>query len=129
MTRVNVVPVETLSRQHLQGEYKEITRVFGLARKAQFDVIKGKKSLPKEYTLGTGHVIYFYNKLKYIHDRYFQLVAEMQHRGYKPNPISSEELLAGINTKLYNDYTPTKQAIAINMERINTRLNKPIDKV
>jgi hypothetical protein len=45
----------------------------------------------------------------------------MQHRGYKPNPISSEELLAGISTKLYNDYTPTKEAVEINLQRIKER--------
>jgi len=122
MTRVNVVPVEALTRQHLQGEYKEISRVFGLARKAQFDVIKGKKRIPLAYTLGTGHVLFFYDKLKYIHDRYFQLVSEMRNRGYKPNAISSEELLAGINVKLYNDYIPTEEAKQINLERINLRL-------
>lgn len=104
MTRINLIPVEELTRQHLQGEYKEITRVFGLAHKAQFDIIKGNRKLPKEYTMGEGHVTFFYNKLKFIADRYESLVAEMQgsfgsyephlqRRGYKPNPISRKDLL------------------------------------
>lgn len=118
---------------HLQGELKEITRVFGLARKAQFDIIKGKRKLPQEYTMGTGHVLFFYNKLKFIADRYESLVFEMQgsfgsyephsqRRGYKPNPISRKDLLDKIDTRLYNDYVPTQEAIAINRERINLRL-------
>lgn len=123
MTRINVVPVEELTRQHLQGELKEITRVFGLARKAQFDVIKGKRSLPSSYILGTGHVLFFYNKLKFVADRYEALVQEMQRRGYKPNPILREELLAGISPKLYNDYVPTEEALKINRERIDLRLS------
>ena len=133
MTRVNVTHVEELHHMHLKGEYKEITRVFGLARKAQFDVIKGKRKLPSEYTLGTGHVLFFYDKLKIIADRYEALVREMQgsfgsnephsqRRGYKPNPIPREELLAGISPKLYNGYVPTQEAIKINLERINERL-------
>lgn len=122
MTRINVIPPEELTRMHLQGELKEITRVFGLARKAQFDIIKGKRKLPSEYTLGTGHVLFFYNKLKFIADRYESLVAEMQRRGYKPNPIPRNELLDKIDPRLHNDYVPTQEAIAINLERINLRL-------
>lgn len=121
MTRINVVPVETLHYKHLVAEYKEITRVFGLARKSQFDVIKGKRKLPVEYTLGTGHVLFFYNKLKYIHLRYKSLIDEMHRRGYNPNPIQDNDLLAGISTKLYNDYSPTAEAIRINSARILER--------
>lgn len=121
MTRINVVPVEELIRLHLQGEMKEITRVFGLARKAQFDIIKGKRKLPLEYTLGTGHVLFFYNKLKFIADRYEALVAEMQRRGFKPNPISRKELLDKIDVSLHNDYVPTQEALAINRDRLRTR--------
>lgn len=107
---------------HLIAEAKEITRVFGLARKAQFDVIKGKRKIPPEYKLGENHVLFFYDKLKFIADRYESLVAEMQHRGYKPNPISRKDLLDKIDTRLYNDYIPTQEAIAINRERIALRL-------
>lgn len=122
MTRVNVVPVEELTRQHLQGEYKEITRIFGISRKAQYEFLRGKYKIPSEYTLGTGHCKFFINKLKFIADRYESLVAEMQHRGYKPNPISRKDLLDKIDTRLYNDYIPTQEAIAINRERIALRL-------
>jgi len=47
MTRVNLIPVEELHPKHLQGEYKEIVRIFCLARKAQWDVMKGKVDIPK----------------------------------------------------------------------------------
>lgn len=109
---------------HLQAELKEITRVFGYARKAQFDIVKCRRKLPSEYTLGTGHCLFFYNKLKFIADRYESLVAEMQRRGYHPNPISTESLMQGIDNRLYNDYTPTQQAIEINKQRILERMPK-----
>lgn len=124
MTRINVVPVEELHRLHLIAEAKEITRVFGLARKAQFDIIKGKRKISNEYTLGKGHVEMFYNKLKFIADRYESLVAEMKRRGYKPNPISRQDLLQGIDNRLYGDYTPTQQSIEINKQRILERMPK-----
>lgn len=123
MTRVNVVKPEELNNKMLVAEAHEITRVFGLARKAQFDIMKGKRKVPTEYTLGTGHVLFFYPRLKFIADRYESLVLEMKARGYKPNPIPREELLAGINPKLYNDYQPTAEAIAVNRQRIQERLS------
>lgn len=124
ITRINLIPVEELHHMHLKGEYKEITRVFGYARKAQFDIIKGKRKISNEYTLGKGHVEMFYNKLKFIADRYEQLTQEMQRRGYKPNPIPREDLLKGIDNKLYLDYTPTQEAIEINKQRILERMPK-----
>lgn len=124
MTRINVIPVEELHHMHLKGEYKEITRIFGLARRNQRDILGGRKKLPIEYTLGTGHCAFFYNKLKFIADRYEALTSEMLRRGYKPNPIPREELLAGIDNKLVKDYIPTQEAIKINKQRIRDRMPK-----
>jgi len=122
MTRINLIDPSELTGKHLVAETREITRVFGLARKAQFDIIKGKRKLPTEYTLGTGHVLFFYNKLKFIALRYQSLVAEMQSRGYKPNKISTIVLMQGIDKSLYLDYHPTQAAIEINKQRISNRL-------
>lgn len=118
-----MIPVEELHRLHLQGEYKEITRIFGLARRVQFDFKRGKYPIPAEYTLGTGHMKFFVPRLRFIADRYESLVAEMKRRGYKPNPIPRDELLKGIDNRLYNDYTPTQEAIEINKQRISDRLS------
>lgn len=71
---------------------------------------------------GTGYVLFFYDKLKFIADRYESLVAEMQRRCYKPNPIHRKELLDKIDHKLHNDYIPTAEAVRINRERIQLRL-------
>lgn len=122
MTRVNVIPVEELVREHLQGEYKEITRIFTLAKKAQFAYLRGKYPIPSAYTMGEGHMKFFVPRLKYIADRYKSLVAEMRRRGYHPNPIPREQLLDGIDPKLYNDYIPTEEAMRINRARIAERL-------
>lgn len=124
ITRINVVEPSELCRQHLVAEAREITRVFGLARKNQRDILGGRKKIPSEYTLGTGHVTHFMDKLKFIADRYEVLINEMIRRGYKPNPIPREELLAGIDSKLIKDYIPTQEAIKINKQRIQERLPK-----
>ena len=124
MTRINLVDPKELHQKHLVAEYREIARVFALSRKAQFDVMRGKKNLPNEYTLGTGHVLFFYNKLGYILNRYKSLTAEMISRGYSPNPIPEEDLIFKIDKKMFGDYIPTEEAIKINRARIYDRMPK-----
>lgn len=124
MTRINVVPVESIHYKHLIGEYRELPRVFTLARNAQREVLSGRKKLPPRYTLGTGHVLFFYDKLGYCHKRYQDLAEEMFKRGYNPSPVPSKDLLAGIDKKMLNSYIPTPEAIKENQERINQRLKE-----
>ncbi len=126
MTRINVLPVTELSKEHLVSEYREIVRVFALARKAQNEL--HKKKIPSAYTLGTGHVLYFYNKLKYVSDRYDALCAEMIARGYVCNRIPKEELHQGIRQGLFQDYVPTANAIKINRERIELRTKESAER-
>ena len=125
MTRINVVPVETLHQKHLVAEYRELPRIFELVRKR---VEKGDKpfsiKIPHEYVLGTGHVSFFYNKLGFIKTRFEQLVAEMLKRGYNPSYIDVEPLCEGIPKVWFQDYVPTPNAIKINMQRIKERMPK-----
>ena len=119
MTRVNVVQPSELSGKHLVAEYREIVRIFGLARKNQYQMHKIKQ--PSEYTLGTGHCLCFVDKLKYISDRYDSLCNEMIARGYQCNRISKEDLHQGIGRHMFFGYTPTPAALAINRQRIKER--------
>lgn len=63
MTRINCVPVQELSGPHLVAEYRELPRVFALVRKA---ALRGSFSQPETYTLGKGHVLFFYTRLEYL---------------------------------------------------------------
>lgn len=56
MTRINLIDPSLLNGKMLCGEYREIVRVFALARKAQDEM--HKKKVPNEYTLGTNHVVF-----------------------------------------------------------------------
>jgi deoxyribonuclease (pyrimidine dimer) len=119
MTRINCVPVQELSRQHLIAEYRELPRVFTLAKKAsERNVLRQ----PAEYTLGKGHVMFFYTRLGYLAKRHAQLVAEMLHRGYKPAFINSlREAHPDIPEACWGDWEPTAEALAINRARILER--------
>lgn len=122
MTRINVVHPRELSNKHLGGEYYEITRIFTMTRNAQN---RGKNkwnyNIPPEYTLGTGHMKFFSNKLKYVLWRYNELAKEMISRGYDPSPVHYKSLIKGIDKHWFGDYTPTDDAIQLNLERIAER--------
>lgn len=120
MTRINVVQPSELTGKHLVAEVHEVTRIFGLARKAQYEI--HKKKIPNEYTLGTGHCLFFLDKLKYITERYNSLCTEMTARGYVCNRVEQSELEQGIDRSLFWDYTPTDAALVLNRARINERL-------
>lgn len=122
MTRINVVPVETLSRQHLIAEYREITRLPGNLRSSLNR--KGKpfsmSEIPSEYKLGTGHVKFFMDKMEFLEQRFVQLYTEMIRRGYNPS-FTDSTIFRDCPAQFYNNYEPTPEAIRLNMERIKER--------
>lgn len=122
MTRINLIPPEELYYKHLVAEYREITSVPTLARKAQREM--HKKNIPSAYTLNAGHVLFFYPRLAFIADRYEQLCNEMRRRGYTCNQIPRSELLKDIDSRFVRPYNPTPDAVKINRERIAERMPK-----
>ena len=124
MTRINVVPIEELTDQHLFAEYREITRLFPLSLKANE---RGFKQDVYEYVLGTGHVKFFYDKLGFIEIRYFKLKEELLLRGYnitlKDDIVHYRKLIPD----MYNDYVPTVEAIKLSRARIQEKLDKRPD--
>lgn len=126
MTRINVVPPETLSREHLLGEYHEVLRPLNLVRKAQAKGVNKLNlskhyNIPPDYVLGTGHVIFFYNKLWYILKRYRMLQREMTRRGYSFSNLTDEELIVDLRPEWFGDYEPTENAIELNTARLIER--------
>lgn len=126
MTRINVVPVEELTTKHLVAEYRENPRVFALAHKAYTNKTKWYNKQPSDYVLGTSHVLFFYNRLKYIATRQKQLVDEMIKRGYNPQftECLEQQWRDKFPANYWNDYIPTEHALQINRERIKQRLEK-----
>ena len=125
MTRINVVPPSELHTKHLVAEYRELPRVFKLVREAQArGELPTDKRNPVVYTLGTGHVRFFYNKLMFLFKRQLDICAEMQARGITVNYQPSLDLFDGIHTWWHGDYIPTAGALYLNRERIKDRMPK-----
>lgn len=117
------MPVETLSRNHLIAEYRELPAVFGHVRRAQ---AKGGeiKNQPAQFTLGTGHLKFFYDKLGWILKRYELLVAEMRDRGYDPKYPDLGSKMIGLDDKWFGQWEPSEAEIAISRQRIEERLSE-----
>lgn len=115
MTRINVVPVQELCDKHLLAEFRELTRIPNAVARGRFSM----DGQPKEYILGTGHVKFFYDKMKFLHMRYIELLTECLYRGFKVKSIWPDDLL-GCN--IWNDYKLTQYAIDINRNRITDRM-------
>jgi hypothetical protein len=119
MTRINIgIPPATLTGHHLIAEHREIKRVPNLIKRGRLL----PHGIPPQFTLGKGHVKFFYNKQKYLLDRYKSLYDECVRRGY--NVTDFTNAWNDIPDELMNDYTPTQHDIDIITERINEKLKK-----
>ena len=122
MTRVNVVPVDELTNQHLMAEWREIPHVpKALARTIKSKAGFNPKKVASEYLLNTGHVYFFYDKLRFLEKRLRQIQCELLERGYN---IDGQRIVKfdGFHPKFYNDYDPSPEARKINRARIYERL-------
>lgn len=128
MTRINLVPTEELADQHLVAEYRELFMVGSSLQRSlrspRWDI--NKKTWPEEFTLNGGHVKFFYNKGKYLHNRYKQLIVEMKKRGMSPDPdrrFKREQW----PDDLYLDWTPSDKDLLLIRQRIQERIDQKPD--
>ena len=119
MTRINCgIPVEELCDKHLLAKHREIKRIPNCIKKGRYNM----KNQPKLFTLGTGHVKFFYDKLGYLKKRYIKIHNECLHR--HKNVTDFSNAWDGIDPTLMGDYSPTDRDRLIIRERINERLTK-----
>lgn len=119
MTRINCVPVTELSGPHLVAEYRELPRVYALARKA-YERGESPDGHPTRYVLGPGHVRFFYSRLLYVRGRHRQLIKEMLRRGYKPN-LTEVPSMDDLPDGWHRPWHPKSRDLRINRERIKER--------
>ena len=121
MTRINLVDPKELYDQHLVAEYREIFMVGSSLQRSLRSPNWPNKKLPQQFTLNKGHVSFFYDKGRYLYNRYQALVAEMKRRGMNPDPARQFKVDQWPET-LYNDWTPSEADMNIIRERIAERV-------
>lgn len=125
MTRINLLPPIKLTDSHLIAEIKEINQLSGSFRKSLSSKggIKIEK-IPKDFTLNTGHVYFFYDKALYLHKRFDELVKEARERDFIINAEFNNEWEKASRLDLYNDWEPYDVDIELIVDRITTRLRQ-----
>lgn len=119
MTRINLVPVEELSDQHLIAEYHELPRCI------KQDI--NTSAAPHKYTLGKGHVKWAKKHSRFLVERYERLYIEMKYRGFNAN-YPPADLIAYYKRnckkedKLY--YSPSWVSIEISRQRLIDKIRQ-----
>lgn len=126
MTRINVINVTLLTDQHLFAEYREITRIFALVKQAcdKYSYVEICKKIVPTYRMSTGHVLFFYDKLAFIENRYFALRDEVLKRGFnitlKDDIVDFRQV---IDERFYGDFLPNNADKAVNIERLIEKIH------
>ena len=125
MTRINIIEPSELTDQHLIAEYREIFMVGSSLQRSLKSKNWNPKDIPIKFTLNTGHVKFFYDKGKYLSNRYDMLRTEMKARGMAPD-ITRVFKKEQWPNELWNDWTPNLEDYKIIRERIEERIkSKP----
>ena len=120
MTRINVGidPIELIDK-HLLAEHREIKRIPNT-------ILSGRaiiKDIPKKFTLGKGHVKFFYNKIGYLFLRYVDIRNECWRRGFNiTNYSKSFWKIRETRSELWNFYDETKADRELVLERIKSKI-------
>ena len=138
MTRINLILPAELTDQHLFAEFREIKMIpkslgrtlVSIHRQHPDWVPHGimvynhlLSRIPKHYTLGKGHVYFFYNKGAYLRERYEVIKRELTARGINYNTGSVFDPDGHMrNNWLNNWYVPTDAALALIRARIADRI-------
>jgi len=118
MTRINCgIPPAELIDKHLIAEHREIKRIPNCISKGRYSM----NGQPDKFTLGTGHVKFFYDKLLYLRKRYEKIYNECKSRGF--NVTYYGDAWEDIPEELMGDYEPNNEDRRIIRERIAERIS------
>ena len=126
MTRINIVSPSELTDQHLVAEYREIFMVGSSLQRSLKSKNWNPNIIPKNFTLNTGHVKFFYDKGKYLFNRYVELRKEMKARGMSPDPTRKFKREQWPD-ELWNDWIPRVEDYKIIRKRIKEKIEMKPD--
>lgn len=116
MTRINTgISAQELPDKLLLAELREIKRIPNVIKSGRYNMA----GQPKEFTLGTGHVKFFYDKLEYLLERYNNLRWEALYRGF--NVSDWRDAWDGVPPELMNNYIETSRDRQLLIERIHEK--------
>lgn len=102
------------------AEYRELPMVPASARRSD----PKKYKATDVYTLNKGHVLFFFNKKRYLLNRWLELIAELYARGYKIDPSARTVHWSELDKFPQVEWRPTLSDQLINQQRLIDRINK-----
>lgn len=125
MTRINVgIHPAELPIKMLIAEHREIKRIPNCIKSGRYSL----KDMPSKFTLGKGHVKFFYDKLAYLRKRY-ELIYQVCVGA--PNHFNVRyygESFDGLPDALLGDYEPTVEDRALLVQRLHEKgVDLPMD--
>lgn len=117
MTRINsgIDPSE-LNNAMLIAEHREIKRIPNAVKSGRFHL----EGQPTQFTLGKGHVKFFYDKLAYLRRRYEVIYAECKKRGLNVTYFGTA--WEGVPSQFMGEYSPTAEGAEWVRARIRKRM-------
>jgi hypothetical protein len=116
VTRINVgINPSELPTKLLLAEHRELKRIPNMVRDNRVNM----SGIPKQFTLGKGHVKFFYTRLGYLSKRYWSIYNECVNR--KLNVQYYGDSFLGIDMELMSEYEPTPRDRELLIERIHLR--------
>lgn len=124
MTRINLVNPKVLSNKHLFAEWRELPRIFTLVinRVAKGHTNPKSMGIPTEFKLGSGHMLFFFDKLEYLASRHKRLTVELKLRRYRiteHEPLSS--LKSVIPNQFWGNFKPSRKDTLVSFGRLLER--------
>lgn len=118
MVRVNLIKPLYLTDQHLIAEYNEILMLISYIKHhplTRDDLTR----IPKRFTLGKGHMIFFKDKVLYLKRRHDSIRDEMGKRGYVSRKVLS---IDGLPSVMLNDWCPDGEEVKIIKARLMDKI-------
>lgn len=118
MARINsALKVEFIPDEFLLAEHNELIKLTALLR-----THKGLWKIPKEFTLGRGHLTFFIDKMEFAYERSILVNNELFARGYKLQDRWSKRWLRktwyGIPDYFAKGYTPTSKERNLEIDQL-----------
>jgi len=127
MTRINLINPSMLTDQHLMAEYREIKMInAALGRSKQTKTTEEILcSIPHTFCLGAGHVKFFYDKGRYLFNRYLKIRAELLYRNYKIDGLASVYPWSNHFPEdiYFKDWSPAEADLGLIKARIQERID------
>jgi|PlaIllAssembly_1097288.scaffolds.fasta_scaffold00001_28 deoxyribonuclease (pyrimidine dimer) len=122
--RCNLIFPWFLTDQHLIAEKRELRMIPPLLQKR---IDSGKHTtldIPRRFTLGKGHMLFWLDKMLYLSKRYDALTEEMGRRGFNADPSLTFDMKCAILSSMDNDWEPQPEDYDIIVTRLRDRVRE-----